>query len=64
LVARDLLNMTTSNLQHAENHILLLGRKNSLERAAAFLQEMDRRLTAAGVTALPMNRPISPTIWD
>ena len=29
LVARDLLSMTTSNLQHAENHMLLLGRKTS-----------------------------------
>jgi CRP/FNR family transcriptional regulator, nitrogen fixation regulation protein len=32
LVALDLLNMTTSNLQHAEDHMLLLGRKTSLER--------------------------------
>jgi len=56
LVARDLLSMTTSNLQHAEDHMLLLGRKTSLERVAAFLLEMDRRLTAAGVIALPMNR--------
>ena len=55
-VALDLLNMTTSNLQHAEEHMLLLGRKTSLERVAAFLLEMDRRLTAAGVLALPMNR--------
>jgi CRP/FNR family nitrogen fixation transcriptional regulator len=56
LVARDLLVMTTTNLQHAEDHMLLLGRKTSLERVAAFLLEMDRRLTAAGVMALPMNR--------
>jgi CRP/FNR family nitrogen fixation transcriptional regulator len=56
LVALDLLNMTTSNLQHAEDHMLLLGRKTSLERVAAFLLEMDRRLTAAGVLALPMSR--------
>ena len=56
LVARDLLSMTTSNLQHAEDHMLLLGRKTSLERVAAFLLEMDRRLSAAGVMALPMNR--------
>jgi len=56
LVALDLLNMTTSNLQHAEDHMLLLGRKTSLERVAAFLLEMDRRLTAAGVMALPMSR--------
>lgn len=55
-LARDLLNMTASNLQHAEDHMLLLGRKTSLERVAAFLLEMDRRLTAAGVMALPMCR--------
>ena len=55
-VARDLLDMTTNNLQHAENHMLLLGRKTSLERVAAFLLEMDTRLNAAGVMALPMSR--------
>jgi CRP/FNR family transcriptional regulator, nitrogen fixation regulation protein len=56
LVARELLTMTTSNLQHAENHMLLLGRKTSLERVAAFLLEMDVRLSASGVLALPMSR--------
>jgi CRP/FNR family nitrogen fixation transcriptional regulator len=56
LVALDILNMTTTNLQHAEDHMLLLGRKTSLERVAAFLLEMDHRLTAAGVMALPMSR--------
>ena len=55
-VAGDLLRMTASNLQHAEDHMLLLGRKTALERVAAFLLEMDRRLTAAGVMALPMCR--------
>jgi CRP/FNR family transcriptional regulator, nitrogen fixation regulation protein len=56
LVARDLLNMTTNNLQHAEDHMLLLGRKTSIERVAAFLLEMDGRLTSSGVMALPMCR--------
>ena len=56
IIARDLLNMTASNLQRAEEHMLLLGRKTSLERVATFLLEMDRRLTAAGVMALPMCR--------
>jgi CRP/FNR family transcriptional regulator, nitrogen fixation regulation protein len=56
VVSRNLLSMTTNNLQHAEDHMLLLGRKTSLERVAAFLIEMDRRLTAAGVMALPMSR--------
>ena len=55
-LSRDLLNMTASNLRHAEDHMLLLGRKTALERVAAFLIEMDRRLTAAGVMALPMCR--------
>src|SRR5712672_4321637 len=56
MVSRNLLSMTRSNLQHAEDHMLLLGRKTSLERVAAFLVEMDRRLAAAGVLALPMSR--------
>jgi hypothetical protein len=44
------------NLRHAEDHMLLLGRTTSLERVAAFLLEMDPRLTAAGVMAPPMSR--------
>ena len=56
MVARNLLSMTTINLQHAEDHMLLLGRKTSLERVAAFLLEMDKRLTASEVMALPMSR--------
>jgi CRP/FNR family nitrogen fixation transcriptional regulator len=56
VVAKNLLRMTTTNLQHAEDHMLLLGRKTSLERVAAFLIEMDARLTAAGILALPMSR--------
>jgi CRP/FNR family nitrogen fixation transcriptional regulator len=56
MVSRNLLSMTTTNLQHAEDHMLLLGRKTSLERVAAFLIEMDKRLAAADVMALPMSR--------
>ena len=56
VLTRNLLSMTTSNLQHAENHMLLLGRKSSMERVAAFLLEMDERLAAAGVLSLPMSR--------
>jgi len=56
VVVRDLLSMTASNLRHAEDHMLLLGRKTALERVAAFLLEMDRRLTKAGFFALPMSR--------
>jgi CRP/FNR family transcriptional regulator, nitrogen fixation regulation protein len=56
VVFRNLLSMTTSNLEHAENHMLLLGRKTSIEKVAAFLLEMDERLTATGVMSLPMSR--------
>jgi CRP/FNR family transcriptional regulator, nitrogen fixation regulation protein len=55
-VVRDLLRMTADNLQHAEDHMLLLGRKTAMERVAAFLLEMDRRLTQASMLALPMCR--------
>jgi CRP/FNR family nitrogen fixation transcriptional regulator len=48
--------MTTRNLEHAENQMMLLGRKNSLEKVAAFLLEMDRRLFGTDVLALPMTR--------
>ncbi|MGY8681224.1 helix-turn-helix domain-containing protein [Bradyrhizobium sp. UFLA05-153] len=56
VVSRNLLGLTTSKLQHAEDHVLLLGRKTSLERVAAFLHEMDERLSAADVMSLPMTR--------
>jgi CRP/FNR family transcriptional regulator, nitrogen fixation regulation protein len=55
-IALHLLKMTTSNLQHAEDHMLLLGRKTSVERVAAFLLEMDDRMPPADVMALPMPR--------
>jgi CRP/FNR family nitrogen fixation transcriptional regulator len=56
VVTRNLLSMTTDNLQHAENHMLLLGRKTATEKVAAFLIEMDGRLAATGVMILPMSR--------
>jgi CRP/FNR family nitrogen fixation transcriptional regulator len=56
VVSRNLLGMTATQLQHAEDHMLLLGRKSALERVAAFVLEMDKRLTAAGVMSLPMTR--------
>jgi CRP/FNR family transcriptional regulator, nitrogen fixation regulation protein len=56
VIACNLLSMTNSNLEHAENHMLLLGRKNALERVVAFLVEMDRRLAPTGAMALPMTR--------
>jgi len=44
------------NLEHVENHLLLLGRQNSLKRVAAFLLEMDRRLEQPQVMVLLMSR--------
>jgi CRP/FNR family nitrogen fixation transcriptional regulator len=54
--ATNLLGLITLSLQHAENHMLLLGRKSSLERVAAFLLEMDERLLHPNEMTLPMNR--------
>ena len=55
-VARKLWTMTADDLHHAEDHMLLLGRKTAMERVATFLLEMDRRLAVAGMMALPMCR--------
>ncbi len=55
-VGRSLWNMARISLEHAEDHLLLLGRKTAIERVAAFLLEMDRRLTGTGMLPLPMCR--------
>ncbi|MBC7580285.1 helix-turn-helix domain-containing protein [Tardiphaga sp.] len=55
-VACALWNVTSGELRHAEDHMLLLGCKTAMERVAAFLLEMDRRLAAASMVALPMCR--------
>jgi CRP/FNR family transcriptional regulator, nitrogen fixation regulation protein len=55
-LARDMLNLTTRSLRHAEDHMLLLGRKDSLEKVAAFLLEMDQRLHGSELITLPMTR--------
>lgn len=44
------------SLQQAENHLLLLGRQTAIERVAAFLIEMDRRLQSPREMILPMTR--------
>jgi len=53
---KNLICFVTQNLQHAEDHLLLLGRKSSLERVATFLLEMDERLAHPSMMLLPMNR--------
>ena len=55
-VAHHLWTMTAGDLRHAEDHMLLLGRKTAVERVATFLLEMDRRLAKTGMMALPMCR--------
>jgi CRP/FNR family transcriptional regulator, nitrogen fixation regulation protein len=55
-VTHNLLNLATKSLEHAENQMMLLGRKNSREKVAAFLLEMDSRLSVTGVLDLPMTR--------
>ena len=51
-----LLRLITQSLQHAENRMLLLGRKTALERVVAFILEMDERQAHPDVMVLPMNR--------
>jgi CRP/FNR family transcriptional regulator, nitrogen fixation regulation protein len=55
-VGRSLWNMARRDLEHAEDHLLLLGRKTAVERVAAFLLEMDGRLAVTGMLPLPMCR--------
>jgi CRP/FNR family nitrogen fixation transcriptional regulator len=52
----ELLNRTMIGLRQTQDHLLLLGRKNALERLAAFLLEMVRRSGDDGVLDLAMPR--------
>ncbi len=53
---RELLNLTVRGLGHTQNHLLLLGRKNALERIAAFLLETSARMGGSSVLDLAMPR--------
>ena len=55
-VAQELLSRTALNLNHAESHMLLLGRKSAMEKVEAFLIEMEQRGRRAGHISLPMGR--------
>ncbi|MET4323171.1 CRP-like cAMP-binding protein [Bradyrhizobium sp. JR4.1] len=55
-VARKLWSLTAGELKHAEDHMLLLGRKNALEGIATLLLATDSRTAGAGLMALPMCR--------
>src|SRR6516162_10257325 len=56
LAANHVRDLVTRTLEHIENHLLLLGRQKSLEKVAAFLLEIDRRLGQPNVLLLPMTR--------
>jgi CRP/FNR family nitrogen fixation transcriptional regulator len=47
---------TMTHLHRAQNHMLLLGRKNAQERIVTFLLEMAARLSLTGEVELPMSR--------
>jgi len=55
-VARELWKLAARDLDHAVDHMLLLGRKTALERVADFLLEMDARMRPSGAMGLPMLR--------
>jgi CRP/FNR family nitrogen fixation transcriptional regulator len=53
---RELLNLTVRGLRHTQDHLLLLGRKDALERIAAFLLETSERMGGSSVLDLAMPR--------
>jgi CRP-like cAMP-binding protein len=55
-IARELWALTARELEHVQNLMLLLGRKNAQERVAAFLLEMASRAPETGTVELPMSR--------
>jgi CRP-like cAMP-binding protein len=53
---RELLSLTVLGLRHTQDHLLLLGRKNALERLAEFLLEMSARMGGSAILDLAMPR--------
>ena len=49
-------------LRQTQEHLLLLGRKNALERVAAFLLDMAKRTKTGPVVSSPWRGTTSPTI--
>lgn len=55
-VANELWSVTARELQHVQNLMTTLGRKSALERVAAFLLEMAKRVHNNQMIDLPMSR--------
>ncbi len=55
-VAGEMWQAAATDLCHAHEQLLLLGRKNAQERVAAFLLEMAQRTSSNGSVDLPMSR--------
>jgi CRP/FNR family nitrogen fixation transcriptional regulator len=55
-LAQALWAVTAGDLERAQDHLLLLGRKNAQERVATFLLEMASRAAATTEIELPMSR--------
>ena len=55
-LAADLWSRTADSLRWAQEHMLVLGRKNAEERVATFLLDMARRAYAEQIVELPMSR--------
>ncbi len=55
-VARSLWTLTARELEHVQDLMLTLGRKNAVQRVAAFLLEMESRSNCEKVINLPMPR--------
>jgi CRP/FNR family nitrogen fixation transcriptional regulator len=55
-VGRALWSETARELERAQTHLMLLGRKSAVERVASFLQTLADREPGAAEIALPMSR--------
>jgi CRP/FNR family nitrogen fixation transcriptional regulator len=55
-LSADILSRTAGSLRRAQEHMLLLGRRNAEERVATFLLDMARRESSEGEIELPMSR--------
>jgi CRP/FNR family nitrogen fixation transcriptional regulator len=53
---RKICDLLQQNLQHVQNHLVILGRETALEKVAYFLLEMDRRMKRPKLLLLPMTR--------